>query len=79
MLRQRDSGMCYCESTSSVGEKMDEAGKLRKKIGQPGKKDVGKAGREGGIKGEEDKKWKLTNGEKDIVSRGGRAGRGQWG
>lgn len=52
---------------SSGGEKRDEAGRLRKKTGQQGKKEVGEAGREDSIKGEEDKKWKpMDGGEGDC-------------
>ena len=54
---------------SSVG-KMDEAGKQRKETSQQGKKEVGEAGGEEGIKWEEDKKWKLMDGGEGDCQQG---------
>lgn len=51
--------------------------KQAKKTGQQGKKEVGEAGREDSIKGEEDRKWKPMDGEKETVSSGSRGGTGQ--
>lgn len=63
---------------SSGGEKIDGAGRLRKEMSQQGKKEVGEAGREDGIQGEEDKRgWGQRIREKERDSRGGSGGRGQ--